>query len=66
MTAQEIKSLPKEFYFKSQNRLVDMYHAVETDDCYIVTIDNDDCRWTYDKPKFHRKLLNGEFVVIEK
>lgn len=65
MTAQEIKSLPKEFDFKSNiNPYGLIYHAVEKEHHYVVTTDT--CEWEYDKHEFRVSLLNGDFVVVGK
>ena len=63
MTAQEIKSLPKEFDFKSNiNPIGIIYHAIEKEHCYVVTTDH--CEWTYDKHEFRQSLFRDEFVVV--
>lgn len=63
MTAQEIKSLPKEFNFKSNINPGLIYHAVEREHDYVIT--TDDCEWIYDKHELRHHLLNNDFVVIE-
>ena len=63
MTAQKIKTLPKEFDFKSNiNPMGLTYHAIEKTDCYVVT--HEDSTWTYDKHEFRQCLLNDKYVVV--
>ena len=61
----DIDNLPKEFNFKSKiNTLVNMYHAVEREDDYLVTSDSG-CMWHFDKAEIHHYLLKGDYVIIE-
>lgn len=61
----DIDNLPKEFNFKSKiNTLVNMYHAVEREDDYLVTSDSG-CMWPFDKAEIHRYLLKGDYYIVE-
>lgn len=63
MTEQEIKSLPKKFDFKSNiNPLGITYHAVEKEDCYIVT--HYDSKWEFTKSEMRKGLLNGDYHLV--
>lgn len=61
----DINNLPKEFDFTSNvNRLVDMYHAVETESDYIVTADG--CGpWHFSKDEIHSRIRKGDYVIVE-
>lgn len=59
------KHWPKEFNFKSNiNDLVSMYHAVETEDDYIVTCDSGSL-WHFGKDEMHSRLKNGDYVIVK-
>lgn len=59
-----IDSLPKEFDFHSKlNHFVPVYHAVEEDSYYVVTAEG--FLWHIYKGDIHRRLLNGDYVIIE-
>lgn len=61
----DINNLPKEFDFVSNiNRLVDMYHAVETEDDYFVTSDGG-CMWHFSKDEIHSRIRKGDYVIVE-
>lgn len=67
MKVEDIKALPKEFDFKSNNNLWGIiYHAKETDHNYEVTWDLGDhiATETYSKEDFCRRLFNNEFVPV--
>ena len=64
MTAYEIKSLPKEFDFKSTFNPGCIYHAREREHDYIITTNG--CEWTDDKRDFYYHLFNDTYIVIEK
>ena len=60
-----VDNLPKEFKFKSNiNTLVSWYHAVEKEDCYVVTSDSG-CMWNFDKDEIRGHLLKGDYEIIE-
>jgi len=67
MKAEDIKKLPKEFDFKSNNNPWGItYHAKETEHGYEVTWDLSDhiATETYSKEDFRRRLFNDEFVPV--
>lgn len=67
MTVNEIKKLPKEFDFKSNNSSFGIiYHAKETKYNYEVTWDlgNHTTSCTYTKGGFRRNLLCGAFEIV--
>lgn len=57
-------NLPKEFDFKSRlNQLVDVYHAVEREDDYLVTCDSNSS-WTFDKADIHTHFDKGDYYLV--
>ena len=62
MSSKEISFLPKEFNFVSNINRGLLYHAIETDHCYVVTID--ECVFEYGKREFRQFLSTDVFVVI--
>lgn len=65
MNVNDIKSLPKEFDFRSNiNPFGILYHAKEHENGYKVTCD---CEydWNYSKAEMRRRLLKGDYVIIK-
>lgn len=60
----DINNLPKEFDFTSNvNRLVEMYHAVEKEDDYVVT--SGGCLWHFSKDEIRSRIRKGDYVIVE-
>lgn len=61
----DINNLPKEFNFVSNiNKLVPMYHAVETEYDYVVKSSDGYGPWHFDKDEIHSCIRNGDYIIV--